>query len=83
MQQKSKWGKKKLLRKGGISSLWVIRSFLPRVCKQACGGIQCSTVLFELYYTNTGPKEVSWITSCLGGQDSLLVTVAGVLLLKA
>lgn len=61
------------MRKGGISSLWVIRSFLLRVCSWHVVGYNAVQYIFEQCNTNTGPKEVSWITFFLSGWARLLV----------
>lgn len=63
--------------KGGISSLWVIRSFLLRVCSSRCVvGYNSIHYIFlytnTIYCTNTGPKEVLWITFFLFGWARLL-----------
>lgn len=58
------------MKKGGISCLWFIRSFLLSVCSRHVLGyneVQCF-----LNYTNTGPKEISWITFFLFGWARLL-----------
>lgn len=64
------------MRRGGISSLWVIRSFLLGVCSRHVVGYNAVHCIFlytnRIYYTNTGPKEVWWITFFLFGWARLL-----------